>query len=118
MAAEDKFCSGCGKGLVASASICPNCGTAASNQKNSSNTNVGPGSESQKDFLTTILLSIFVGALGVDRFYTGSIGLGVGKLVVTILSCGTVGWIWWLIDIILIATGAYKDAQGRPLVRR
>ena len=44
-----------------------------------------------------IILSIFLGVLGVDRFYIGDTGLGVGKL----LTCGGC-YIWWLIDIFLI----------------
>jgi len=66
-----------------------------------------------KDWLTTLLLAIFLGSLGVDRFYAGHIGLGIFKLI----TCGGVG-IWWLIDIILIATGSYKDKNGNPLVKR
>lgn len=50
-----------------------------------------------KDPLLSILLSIFIGTLGVDRFYIGDVGLGVGKLL-TGGGCG----IWWLIDIFLI----------------
>lgn len=44
-----------------------------------------------------IILSIFLGVLGVDRFYIGDTGIGVGKL----LTCGGC-YIWWLIDIFLI----------------
>lgn len=66
-----------------------------------------------KNFLVALLLSIFVGSLGVDRFYLGYIGLGVLKL----LTLGGLG-IWWLIDVILIATGSMKDAKGNPLVGR
>ena len=44
-----------------------------------------------------IILSIFLGALGVDRFYIGDTGIGVGKLL-TFGGC----YIWWLIDIFLI----------------
>ena len=50
-----------------------------------------------KDPLLSILLSIFIGTFGVDRFYIGDIGLGIGKLL-TAGGCG----IWWLIDIFLI----------------
>lgn len=71
---------------------------------------VGP--DQPKDWLAALLLSVFLGGLGVDRFYLGHIGLGIAKLV-TFGGCG----IWWLIDVILIATGSVKDAQGRPLVR-
>ncbi len=72
-----------------------------------------PPPASGKDWLTTLLLAIFLGSLGVDRFYTGSTGLGIVKLI----TCGGVG-IWWLIDIILIATGSYKDGTGNLLVKK
>jgi len=71
---------------------------------------VGPNQP--KDWLVALLLSIFLGGLGVDRFYMGYVGLGILKLV-TLGGCG----VWWLIDVILIATGSMKDAQGRPLVK-
>ena len=48
-----------------------------------------------RDFTTILLLSIFVGELGVDRFMLGDTGLGILKL----LTCGGCG-IWWLIDLI------------------
>jgi len=70
-----------------------------------------------KDWLTALLLSIFLGLFAVDRFYLGYVGLGIVKLLVSVLTCGIAGWIWWLIDIILIATGSLKDAQGRALIK-
>jgi len=66
-----------------------------------------------KDWVTTLLLAILLGSLGVDRFYLGYTGLGILKL----LTCGGFG-IWAIIDIILIATGKMKDAQGNELVRK
>ena len=68
---------------------------------------------SRRDWLVALLLSIFLGKLGVDRFYTGYIGLGLLKL----FTCGGLG-IWWLIDLILIAAGNFRDADGQLLVRR
>ena len=63
--------------------------------------------KSGKSFLITVLLSVFVGSLGVDRFYLGYIGTGVLKLV----TFGGLG-IWWLIDLIRIATRSLGPADG------
>lgn len=71
-----------------------------------------PGLFSDKDWLVTVLLSFFVGVLGIDRFYLGYTGLGILKLV-TFGGCG----IWALIDLILIVMGRLPDASGRPLRR-
>lgn len=64
-----------------------------------------------KSFTTALILSIFLGALGVDRFYMGYVGLGILKLI----TGGGFG-IWWLIDVIMIATKSLKDSNGLPLV--
>lgn len=70
---------------------------------------------SDKSRLVAGLLSIFVGSFGVGRFYLGHVGIGIGQLAITILSCGMLGWIWPVIDAIFIFTGKVTDAQGRPL---
>lgn len=57
-----------------------------------------------KKWIVALLLSIFLGTLGIDRFYMGYIGTGILKLLITIVTLGFAAWIWWLIDIILIAT--------------
>jgi TM2 domain-containing membrane protein YozV len=46
-----------------------------------------------------LIMSVVFGGLGVDRFIMGHIGLGILKLI-TLGGCG----IWWLVDLILIAT--------------
>ncbi|MDD3175304.1 MAG: TM2 domain-containing protein [Candidatus Nanoarchaeia archaeon] len=51
------------------------------------------------NWILTLIMSILFGQLGVDRFIMGHIGLGILKLI-TLGGCG----IWWIIDLILIAT--------------
>ena len=64
-----------------------------------------------KDYVTTLLLSFFLGAFGVDRFYLGYTGLGLAKLF-TVGGCG----VWALVDFILIAARKVTAADGTPLV--
>ena len=69
-----------------------------------------PGLFSKREWITTMVLSFFLGGLGVDRFYLGYTGIGIGKLL-TLGGCG----IWALIDFILIAMKNVPDAEGKPL---
>jgi len=59
---------------------------------------------------TALVISIFLGEIGIDRFYLGYTGLGILKLI----TVGGFG-IWWIIDIIKIATGKMVDAKGNAL---
>lgn len=63
-------------------------------------------------YITATYFSLFLGFLGVDRFYMGQVFLGVVKL----LTLGGFG-IWWLIDLIWIALGNAKTKNGTRLVR-
>lgn len=67
---------------------------------------------SEKSWMVAILLSIFFGGLGLDRFYLGYIGLGVLKL----LTFGGLG-IWAVIDVIRLILNNLPDAEGMPLER-
>src|SRR5688500_6581359 len=72
-----------------------------------------PGSESkQSDRLRSVALGINIplGVFGAHRFYVGKIGTGVLQLV----TLGGMG-LWWLYDLILIASGEFRDADNRLL---
>lgn len=125
------FCSNCGTKNNEEAKFCRNCGANLQMEGADLNSAENEGerqnvegsnqqfmqrqsfSEPPKDWLTTLLLSIFLGSLGVHRFYTGHIAIGIVQIL-TLGGCG----IWSLIDIIMIATGSFKDSYGRPLTRR
>ena len=65
---------------------------------------------SSKSKMTALLLCIFLGGLGVHRFYVGKVGTGV----LYIFTAAIFGF-GWLFDIIKIATGTFTDASGAPL---
>ncbi len=108
-AGDKTFCRACGKEIDPRAAVCPSCGVA---------TGLGaiPGSRppdiSDKSWIVALLLSVFLGGLGVDRFYLGKIGTGILKLV----TLGGLG-IWWLIDLIIIAAGGARDGEGKRVAQ-
>jgi len=66
---------------------------------------------SDKSKVVAGLLNIFL--FGAGRLYTGHIGIGIAQILTTVF-CG-VGYIWALIDGIMMLMGKVPDSQGRPL---
>lgn len=66
------------------------------------------GQISDKGYVPAILICLFLGGLGVHRFWVGKIGTGILML----LTLGGLG-IWALIDLVMIICGKFTDKQGR-----
>ena len=95
-------CGACGESMGENDVACAKCGAAK------------PGAQvagrSTKGFVPALLLCLFLGVLGIHRFYVGKIGTGI----LMILTFGGLG-IWALVDLVLIAVGSFTDKNGLPL---
>ena len=113
------FCPNCGSQAPDGANNCPNCGAAlngGANNYGSGPINDGNQNGERKSKLVAGLLGIFVGWLGIHNFYLGNIGRGIGQIVLSIFTCCIGGYIWGLIEGIMILCGNINtDANGNPL---
>lgn len=130
----NKFCQNCGAETRPEQEVCLKCGVLLKREKKYE----APG---RKNKLIALLLCLFLAPLGVHRYYMGRVGSGVAMLLlyfsifvflfmgamrsfpepvwIGLLVFGAfafVGYmVWWIIDLISIATGKMKDRQGRKL---
>ena len=68
------------------------------------------GGTSTKSNTVALLLCLFIGILGIHRFYVGKIGTGVLQLI----TLGGLG-IWATIDLIMIILQKFTDGEGDTL---
>ena len=88
---KTKFCKHCGEVIDAECIICPKCGKQVeqlggsgpvtvnvNNENTNTNTNIGGGIGGKRcDKIVSLLLCIFLGYLGIHKFYEGKVGMGV-----------------------------------------
>lgn len=99
---NSKQCSQCGSQLQSNAKFCAQCGASTSSSIET---------RSNKSAVTALLLCIFLGSLGVHRFYVGKIKTGILML----LTGGGLG-IWTLVDLIQIACCNFTDSENKYLI--
>lgn len=104
---NEKFCHECGAVINIKAEICPKCGV---RQPPLPNENKPIIPQKENKWLATLLFCWFLGVFGIHRFYTGHVGIGVIQLL-TFGGCG----IWYIVDLVLLITGSYKDSEGNVL---
>ena len=63
---------------------------------------------SESSRAAALILAVLLGIFGAHRFYVGRIGSGLGML----FTLGGLG-IWWLTDIVRVATGRLRDSEGK-----
>lgn len=100
-----QYCRHCGKPIAFDGRFCPHCGKSFVSN--------AAADQSEKEWIVALLLCIFLGGLGLHRFYAGKIGTGI----LMIITCGGCG-IWQLIDLIMIAIGNFTDIDGKYIKQR
>lgn len=124
------FCQSCGQEIPVNASNCPYCGSPSSAAPNQAPNYQAQNYQmpaqapvvnnyvqqnfsyaSPKSRWAAFFICLFFGALGIHRFYAGKVGTGI----LWLLTCGMFG-IGWLVDLIVIAAGTFKDGNGMPMI--
>lgn len=116
------YCKYCGQPIEQNAAFCSSCGAKTNDVQQTppqqpvinvinNNTNVNNGGYQFKKKWTAFWLCLFLGELGIHRFYVGKIFTGIVWLC-TFGLCG----IGWILDLIVILFGGFRDKAGQRLI--
>jgi TM2 domain-containing membrane protein YozV/ribosomal protein L40E len=72
---DEKYCTDCGAAIKAKAEICPKCGIRQFSPQ--SGGSLGPVTANGKNKIAAALFALFLGGIGVHKFYLGQVGQGI-----------------------------------------
>lgn len=118
------YCKNCGKEMKNNEKFCPECGTTVNGHfaqqipqqpvinvvNNNTNVNKNFGYAHKSKWMA-FFLCLFLGYLGAHRFYVGKVGTGI----IWLFTFGFFG-IGWILDLIFILLGVFKDKAGQRLM--
>lgn len=99
------YCRGCAKEIHESAVSCPHCGAAQ---------NVKHVGLNLKTITPLAIACFFLGGIGLHRFMVGKIGTAILQFITCVM---VVGFIWVLIDFIMIICGSFTDRDGKAITQ-
>lgn len=122
------YCKNCGQQIDDKAVICVHCGVSVkepeqpqqpvinivntnTNTNTNRNYNRGGVAYIHKKKWVAFWLCLLLGGFGIHRFYVGKVGTGL----IWLFTVGFFGF-GWLIDLIVILCGGFKDKAGQPLL--
>jgi hypothetical protein len=107
---QPRSCERCGAQLLPDAVYCGRCGHPVGTPYG--HARFDPDAPvSAYSGLVALLLCFFLGYLGIHRFYVGKIGTGILWLIT-----GGLFGVGWLIDLVVIACGRFRDYLGYRVV--
>lgn len=109
------ICNNCKENIPNNSNVCPYCGinirpqanTYMPPQQTTTNIYVNNPGVSIKNKWVAFILCLILGYFGIHRFYVGKTGTGI----IWLFTAGMFG-IGWIIDLITIATGGFRDKTG------
>ena len=107
MADGTKFCPECGMGQNGATHQQPVIHVI--NNNTNTNTNKVYGYRPKSKWVA-FFLCLFLGYFGIHRFYVGKVGTGI----IWLFTVGFFG-IGWILDLIFILFGGFRDKAGQPL---